>query len=846
MSLFKKKESNQSKKKKEKNKAKNENKKNESRNTKKVAHIKEAIPARWSDEYQCFIDNDDNFILMAKVLGTNIWGMKENDQYAYLNAFSTIFLQSINSGMIYSYEVPADVEGYINDCEVLKNTLNVTRSNVDRQRYSILNDNENRLKEVSVTRELVDRNFMIILKNKNYDVLKSEINTVCNILNNYQQTKPATPQEMLNTVYNYYNPTESEFVGTSYFDLDYGKMDLIYPDKLGILQRGLSSTMTINDNVYTRTKWIYTFMSEPTMALLGYCATFRYCDFSLHFEMAPHDIIKRDIDKTINNLNKNLNKEKNASTMAVIEKELENNYQMTREVSAEGSTPIYFLVSIRITADSPELLKERCKDVDNLATQLNIKFREGMHRPMEMFNLSCPLCLNQVPEYNQLTTVDTLGYMYPFTHEALYDSTVRRDKNEDVIYRYPPICIGTTKDTNGVLFYDNFTRKDDRANSNEAVFGSSGYGKTTYLMHLITQRFGIGYQQYSIDVEGTQLKKLTYALGGENIDCSDGDKGRINPLHVRITVPESEKEDEKIPLSDIKPLSSHIRFLRVFFDSYKGKGGRQDIRLLHDSLIEEALERTYKRIMNIDYQTSAEYIVEHFSNDDYPILSDLYDELKTMKIESEDANDMACREKISDCIAFIRPLAVGADAILFNGPTNINLNNPLINFDISGLQDNTGSRILLTQYFNILSFIWTQVISDESDTRKQIYADEYGVIMDPELQEVMKYFASISRRIRKRIGGLTVATQQISDVLKPEVKSEGHVIINQSCYQFFFNIAGETEYFKGTKILPESALQFIQFAKIGECYAKFGTQTSMTTQIIIPPDELRFFERIKK
>jgi GTPase SAR1 family protein len=846
MSLFKKKESNQSKKKKEKNKAKNENKKNESRNTKKVAHIKEAIPARWSDEYQCFIDNDDNFILMAKVLGTNIWGMKENDQYAYLNAFSTIFLQSINSGMIYSYEVPADVEGYINDCEVLKNTLNVTRSNVDRQRYSILNDNENRLKEVSVTRELVDRNFMIILKNKNYDVLKSEINTVCNILNNYQQTKPATPQEMLNTVYNYYNPTESEFVGTSYFDLDYGKMDLIYPDKLGILQRGLSSTMTINDNVYTRTKWIYTFMSEPTMALLGYCATFRCCDFSLHFEMAPHDIIKRDIDKTINNLNKNLNKEKNASTMAVIEKELENNYQMTREVSAEGSTPIYFLVSIRITADSPELLKERCKDVDNLATQLNIKFREGMHRPMEMFNLSSPLCLNQVPEYNQLTTVDTLGYMYPFTHEALYDSTVRRDKNEDVIYRYPPICIGTTKDTNGVLFYDNFTRKDDRANSNEAVFGSSGYGKTTYLMHLITQRFGIGYQQYSIDVEGTQLKKLTYALGGENIDCSDGDKGRINPLHVRITVPESEKEDEKIPLSDIKPLSSHIRFLRVFFDSYKGKGGRQDIRLLHDSLIEEALERTYKRIMNIDYQTSAEYIVEHFSNDDYPILSDLYDELKTMKIESEDANDMACREKISDCIAFIRPLAVGADAILFNGPTNINLNNPLINFDISGLQDNTGSRILLTQYFNILSFIWTQVISDESDTRKQIYADEYGVIMDPELQEVMKYFASISRRIRKRIGGLTVATQQISDVLKPEVKSEGHVIINQSCYQFFFNIAGETEYFKGTKILPESALQFIQFAKIGECYAKFGTQTSMTTQIIIPPDELRFFERIKK
>ena len=320
MSLFKKKESNQSKKKKEKNQNKQQNKKPAPRDTKKVSHIKDAIPVKWSEEYQCFVDNNDNFILMAKVTGTNIWGLNQKDQFAYLNAYATIFQQNIHAGMIYSYEVPADVEGYIHDYEVLKNTLNVTKSDVDRKRYEILNDTENRLKEVSVTRELVDRNFMIILKHKDFNVLKDEINTVCNILNPYQQTKPATPQEMLNTVYNYYNPTESEFVGTSYFDLDYGKMDLIYPDKLGILQRGLSSTMTINDNVYTRTKWIYTFMSEPTMALLGYCATFRYCDFSLHFEMAPHDIIKRDIDKTINNLNKNLNKEKNASQQAVIEK----------------------------------------------------------------------------------------------------------------------------------------------------------------------------------------------------------------------------------------------------------------------------------------------------------------------------------------------------------------------------------------------------------------------------------------------------------------------------------------------------------------------------------------------
>ena len=104
-------------------------------------------------------------------------------------------------------------------------------------------------------------------------------------------------------------------------------------------------------------------------------------------------------------------------------------------------------------------------------------------------------------------------------------------------------------------------------------------------------------------------------------------------------------------------------------------------------------------------------------------------------------------------IAFIRPLAVGADAILFNGHTNINLNNPLINFDISGLQDNTGSRILLnyniSTSFHLFGLKLSVIVVD---IRKQIYADEYGIIMDPDLKEVMKYFSSISRRIRKRIG----------------------------------------------------------------------------------------------
>ena len=100
MILSKKKDLNQSKKtdaEKKENQKKNKIKKN----TKKIAHIKDAIPATWSDEYQCFIDDEDNFILMAKVQGINIWGLNQNDLYTYLNAFAAIFLQNIKSGIIH-------------------------------------------------------------------------------------------------------------------------------------------------------------------------------------------------------------------------------------------------------------------------------------------------------------------------------------------------------------------------------------------------------------------------------------------------------------------------------------------------------------------------------------------------------------------------------------------------------------------------------------------------------------------------------------------------------------------------------------------------------------------------
>ena len=96
-------------------------------------------------------------------------------------------------------------------------------------------------------------------------------------------------------------------------------------------------------------------------------------------------------------------------------------------------------------------------------------------------------------------------------------------------------------------------------------------GKTLFLMWLIKERYGLGYKQFIIDIEGKELHRLVHVLGGENINYSDGRSGLINPLQIRLNVPESEKDNEKTPLTEIFPLSEHIRFLRSFFDAYQRK-----------------------------------------------------------------------------------------------------------------------------------------------------------------------------------------------------------------------------------------------------------------------------------
>lgn len=187
------------------------------------------MPFTWDDEKHLFVDNAGNYIRMVQTNGTNLFGFKQADQESYMYALQNVFSQMVGRGQIFSYEVGADVDGYVNDIEYKKSTLNVTKDKQDQVRYQILLDTQERLKYTPMTREMVDRMFLFILKDKDLFRLEQRCHEICNCLSSYQKTFLLDESEMVNVIYNYYHPRNNKVVERMYGEVS-DMMDFIYPD----------------------------------------------------------------------------------------------------------------------------------------------------------------------------------------------------------------------------------------------------------------------------------------------------------------------------------------------------------------------------------------------------------------------------------------------------------------------------------------------------------------------------------------------------------------------------------------------------------------------------------------
>ena len=363
----------------------------------------------------------------------------------------------------------------------------------------------------------------------------------------------------------------------------------------------------------------------------------------------------------------------------------------------------------------------------------------------------------------------------------------------------------------------------------------SGVGKTVLLWLLLQHAACMGAYIRNIDFEGT-ARDFIEKLGGINIDIAGGNDLIINPLQVRIPY-----EIRRGILDD------YIGEVKSWMRIYKASW--------NDSLLdlfEEFLRRAYER-KHISNSTD----FTHLQNMDYPILSDVYQEIVIERDNYDEKESLATKEELRKLLLGMRYAVEGADSGLFNRHTYLGerfhgdgsrqdvFNTVrIINFDFSRMMDTDKSR-KLAQWSNIFTYI-TQFVNNNMSARDDIVVsiDELHEMLKKEYMPIINIISSYERRFRKYNTSLIKATQTMDEVDSDDAEMESKVkpLFSQSATKFLFHLC-DIDYDKPRKMMNLTAneIEKLQESRSGKCLVRIN-KALYDLDVFMP----EWFKQVKK
>ena len=354
----------------------------------------------------------------------------------------------------------------------------------------------------------------------------------------------------------------------------------------------------------------------------------------------------------------------------------------------------------------------------------------------------------------------------------------------------------------GDIIVDLDKRSSDRTNGNCIILGNSGEGKSYLTKELLTFALESGKNLIIIDPTG-EYKDITNKLGGSYIDVASG--YIINPLEVR------DNANSESDTAFSNTVSRHISFLRDFFSTYKR------FAPYHLDIIEIMLKKLYAEYGITDSAPIPKDGV-------WPIFKDLYKQFE--KLYSEFENEVAKpgtilpfgKEAIREVLLSIESICVGADNQYFNGQTNIP-SNRIVSFGFSSLLD-TNENLLSATLFNALSYMHNALM---------VNGNTVGII--DELHLFLKYPVAINyiradiKQVRKKDSYLILASQNIEDLMLPEIKELTKPLFTIPTHSFFFYPGNvKTKEFMELTNMTAEEFSLIKSPRRGSCLYRCGSE----------------------
>lgn len=453
------------------------------------------------------------------------------------------------------------------------------------------------------------------------------------------------------------------------------------------------------------------------------------------------------------------------------EKAAEDGEKIIMQIDREGETVGLMSVSVMPIARDETSFKKVCRHAESIISVMKCKMRVIPNLQKECFqHISPSFPTNGKIEsiLQKIVPLSTFVGGFPFASSGFSDGEG---------YYFARDASG------GLVIVDIWKRGGDRTNSNFAIMGNSGVGKSTAIKHIILSEYMKGTKIIVADPE-SEYKDLCFSLGGDWINAAGGSAGMINPLQLRPSPRDDEQEKEADRLYrdegyGMNDLALHMKNLEIFFSLYI-----PSLTDMQKAVLKKSLVELYHNF-GITWNTE----VSGLAPQDFPIFSDLY------KLVKEKADREQDRQTYADLALLLYDIAEGADSFIWNGHSTVTDkqesaagDGSIIVLDTNALQE-TADSIKRTQYFNILTYCWEQMSRNRGE-RVMLICDEAYLMIDPKVPQSLVYLRNVMKRARKYEGALGIISHSVIDFLSESIKQYGQALLDIPCYKLLMGTDG--------------------------------------------------------
>ncbi len=387
-----------------------------------------------------------------------------------------------------------------------------------------------------------------------------------------------------------------------------------------------------------------------------------------------------------------------------------------------------------IYASSVDELEFVTHKVESMLGQQLVFSKPATSQQEQGFNSTVPQLVDQLQIRRNMST-GALSTSFPFTSADL-------TQDNGILY-------GINMHNSGLVIFDRFSLE----NGNSVVFAKSGAGKSFTVKLEALRSMMFGTEIFIIDPEN-EYQRMCEAVGGAYVRLSLNSPTRINPFDLPKVVDNEEADN---PLrSNLVTLHGLLRLMM---------GGAQTQMMGGNAAMMPALAPSEEA--DLDAGLIETYAKAGITNDPLthtglpPTIADLYDTLLHM---GGTGPQLAQR---------LRKYTTGTFAGIFSQQSNIDINNPLVVFNIRDLED----ELRPVAMYIVLNYIWNKTKSDQK--RRILIVDEAWQLM--KYEDSANFLFSLAKRARKYNLGITTITQDVEDFMGSRM---GRAIVANASMQF--------------------------------------------------------------